>query len=88
MLIFKNTPMKNIIKFIAFCSLVCICFTSCEDMFGDYLEKAPGVDVTIDTIFSSVNQANKAVSTAYWFATHSTYPYEDPVGAMMVGLVR
>jgi hypothetical protein len=80
MLIFKNTPMKNIIKFIAFSSLVCICFTSCEDMFGDYLEKAPGVDVTIDTIFSSVNQANKAVSTAYWFATHSTYPYEDPGG--------
>ena len=42
-------------------------FRSCSDLaFGDaFLEKAPGVDVTIDTIFSSKLYADRALNSAY-----------------------
>lgn len=42
-------------------------FASCDDLrFGDaFLEKAPGVDVTIDTIFSSKLYADRALVSAY-----------------------
>ena len=40
---------------------------SCQDLrLGDgFLEKAPGVDVTIDTIFSSKLYADRALVAAY-----------------------
>lgn len=47
----------------------CICYTffGCSDIaFGDkFLEKAPGGDVTIDTIFSSKMYAERALTSAY-----------------------
>jgi hypothetical protein len=39
--------------------------SSCEEMFGDYLEKPPGVDVTVDTIFSSPTQVETAITNLY-----------------------
>lgn len=47
--------------------LVAMTLSSCQDLrFGDaFLEKAPGVDVTIDTIFSSKLYADRALVAAY-----------------------
>ena len=41
--------------------------TNCSDLkFGDgFLEKAPGGDVTVDTIFSSKLYADRALNSAY-----------------------
>lgn len=46
---------------------VCYILSSCSDLaFGNaFLEKAPGVDVTIDTIFSSKLYADRALNSAY-----------------------
>ncbi len=65
---------------------------SCSDLrFGDaFLEKAPGVDVTIDTIFSSKLYADRALVSAYstlrcgytvhnpaWPVPNGTFQYEQ-----------
>ena len=50
-------------------------FSSCEDMFGDYLEKAPGVDVTEDTIFSSADQVNLFLTGIYEYGIHANLSY-------------
>lgn len=58
--------MKKLLKHIAF--LIIVAYTaSCEDLrFGDaFLDKAPGGDVTIDTIFSSRVYAEQFLATAY-----------------------
>ena len=47
---------------------------SCEDMMGDFLEKAPGVDVTEDTIFSSPTQVETYVANTYLQGLHSMLP--------------
>lgn len=39
--------------------------TSCEDMYGDFLEKAPGSDITEDTIFSSMAQVQIFLASCY-----------------------
>lgn len=50
-------------------SIACcvLALSSCDDLrFGDaFLEKAPGVDVTIDTVFSSKLYAERALVSAY-----------------------
>lgn len=59
--------MKRNIALIATFAL-CICATiSCDDLkFGNnFLEKAPGVDVTIDTVFSCKKYADRALNAAY-----------------------
>lgn len=56
--------MKNIIIAILVCVIACLS-TSCEKMFGDFLEKAPGVDVTVDTIFSSRKQVETLLANIY-----------------------
>lgn len=60
--------MKNIIKFIvAFFSLPIIISSCVEDFkIGDsFLEKAPGVDVTKDTIFGKAEYARKFLMSCY-----------------------
>lgn len=47
---------------------------SCDDMFGDFLEKAPGVDVTEDTIFSSVTQAESFLASVYESGMYTAHP--------------
>ncbi|MEX0986610.1 MAG: RagB/SusD family nutrient uptake outer membrane protein [Bacteroidales bacterium] len=52
-------------------------FYSCEEMFGDYLEKPPGVDVTEDTIFSSRINAETFLTSIYATGVESGYPLWD-----------
>ena len=52
-------------------------FYSCEDMMGDYLDKAPGVDVTVDTIFSSKVQAETFMTSLYRYGIHSILPRNE-----------
>jgi len=73
---FKTSNMRKIYLvlitiFIAFINL------SCEGMFGDYLEKAPGVDVTEDVIFSSKTQVETFVTSAYFYGIHTDMAYWD-----------
>ena len=58
--------MKKIITYF-FLGCVSYVVSSCSDLaFGDsFLEKAPGVDVTVDTIFSSKLYADRALNSAY-----------------------
>jgi hypothetical protein len=46
---------------------------SCEDMYGDFLDKAPGIGVTEDTIFSSVTQMEKMLTACYENGVHDDY---------------
>jgi hypothetical protein len=50
---------------------------SCEDMMGDFLEKAPGVDVTEDTIFSSRVQVETYIAGTYLQGINSMLPYNS-----------
>lgn len=56
--------MRNLI-IIVFIGLLYISSTSCEDMFGDFLEKAPGVDITEDSIFTSKAQVMLFLASCY-----------------------
>ena len=58
--------MKNLYKISGF-AWVCAAIFGCSDLkFGDsFLEKAPGVDVTVDTVFSSKLYADRALVSAY-----------------------
>lgn len=58
--------MKKVIIYFSVMIVSCI-LDSCSDLaFGDaFLEKTPGVDVTIDTIFSSKLYADRALNSAY-----------------------
>lgn len=50
------------------CSIIAaFCLLSCSDLkLGpSFLEKAPGVDITIDTVFSSKMYADRALASAY-----------------------
>jgi hypothetical protein len=66
--------------------IICICLfiytisSSCEKMFGGYLDKAPGIDVTEDTIFSSQTQVETEVANMYYwgmFNDMATYNERD-----------
>ena len=54
-----------------------ILLPSCEEMMGDFLEKAPGVDVTEDTIFSSQVQVETFVAGTYRYGIHSILPRNE-----------
>ena len=74
--------MKKIKTIIFQTALLTTILTGCRDLrFGDaFLEKAPGVDVTIDTIFSSKLYADRALVSAYstmrcgWPVHNSAWP--------------
>ncbi len=82
---------KRLAKYIG-AALLLVSSFSCSDLrFGDaFLEKAPGVDVTIDTIFSSKLYADRALVSAYstlrcgytvhnpaWPVPNGTFQYEE-----------
>jgi hypothetical protein len=69
--------MKNLIIILIICVIYGLS-TSCEKMFGDFLNKAPGVDVTIDTLFSSKIQLEKYLATTYEIGMQTEYPYNNP----------
>ena len=61
-------------------------FGSCNDLKigDDFLEKAPGADVTLDTIFASKQYAERALAAAYrhlpYGVMYSWDPAEDKLG--------
>lgn len=58
--------MKNIVKISMFAAIM-VMAVNCTDLkFGDrFLEKSPGVDITMDTIFSSKMYAERVLNGAY-----------------------
>lgn len=60
--------MKNI-YIILLCLTIYALSSSCEEMFGDFLDKAPGVDVTSDTIFSAQRQCETFIAGMYSWGT-------------------
>ena len=67
--------MKKLVAIIISCIALAIGSSSCEDMMGSYLDKAPGIDVTEDTVFSSTAHAERFLATVYRYAVHSNLPY-------------
>lgn len=59
-------------------SIMLLTIVSCEDMMGDFLEKAPGVDVTEDTIFSSRSQVEMFLASIYEYGVHSNLGLGSP----------
>lgn len=59
-------------------SIMLLTIASCEDMMGDFLEKAPGVDVTEDTIFSSKSQVEMFLASIYEYGIHSNLGLGNP----------
>ena len=93
----KHKHVKNIALYIAvFTFLILPSFYSCEGLMGDFLDKAPGIDVTEDTIFSSVTQVETFLASIYQYGIHSNLPYywdggdgdyryANPSGALSAG---
>lgn len=67
--------MKKLIIPLIFCGLIYLLSTSCEEMFGHYLDKAPGVDVTEDTIFSNRIESETMLMSIYDYGIPSIFPY-------------
>ena len=78
--------MKKVIIYFSVMAASCM-LGSCSDLaFGDaFLEKAPGVDVTIDTIFSSKLYADRALNSAY--ATLRTGLTVHVIGEVFIRLI-
>lgn len=76
--------MKKIIYIIVSFVLV-LSLPSCEGMMGDFLDKAPGVDVTADTIFSSKTQVETAVAAMYRYGIHSILPRRQAAPTIIGG---
>ena len=78
-------------KYVILASLMSfLCLTGCEDMMGNYLEKAPSVDVTEDDIFSSATNVETFLASIYKYGIHSNLGYGDgdvngPYGTIMAG---
>jgi hypothetical protein len=74
----KIRLMKNII--INVIIILTLSFlASCEKMMGTYLDKAPGIDVTEDTVFSSKVQVETYMTTMYRYGIHSIVPRNDKI---------
>ena len=69
--------MKKYSVFIAISAiaLLSITFSSCEDMMGNFLDKAPSTDVTEDTIFSSKQNVEYFLASIYEYGIHSNLAY-------------
>jgi hypothetical protein len=68
--------MKNLIALIVFSGLTCT-LSSCEGLFGDFLDKAPSVDVVEDDIFKSQAQVETFVAGIYRYGMHTGAPGFD-----------
>jgi len=69
--------LKHLILPVLICILILQISTSCEEMFGDYLDKPPGVDVTEDTIFSTRINAETFLTSIYAVGVETGYPTWD-----------
>ncbi len=80
----------NIHKKIFALSLLCLSLCGCEEMMGDFLDKAPSVDVTEDDIFSSATNMETFLASIYKYGIHSNLGYgsgdvNGPFGTIMAG---
>jgi hypothetical protein len=69
--------MKAIIKAVAG-GVLCISVLACDKPIDEFLDKAPGVDVTENTIFSSRVQLETFITGTYRIGIHSIFAYNDP----------
>lgn len=76
MLNFKKVNMKNLIVIVSVCFLFITLISSCERGLNDFLDKAPGVDVTEDTIFSSKSQLETFIAGTYLDGMNSIFAYD------------
>lgn len=68
--------MKSIINAV-FCGALWLTVSSCDQKLTEFLDKAPGVDVTENTIFSSKVQLETYVASTYRIGIHSIFTYND-----------
>jgi hypothetical protein len=57
------------------CIIASVIYSSCEDMMGDFLEKAPSSDTNEDTVFSSAKYTIDFLATIYKLGIHSNHGY-------------
>lgn len=69
--------MKNLRYLIFTAIVIFVLSTSCEDMFGDFLDKAPGVDINEDSLFMSKLQVEQLVVGLYAQGAFGEFE-EDP----------
>ncbi|MFD2570475.1 RagB/SusD family nutrient uptake outer membrane protein [Spirosoma soli] len=68
--------MKSIIN-IVFCGALLLIASSCDQKITEFLDKAPGVDVTESTVFSSRVQLETFITSTYRIGIHSIFTYND-----------
>ena len=68
--------MKTIIRAIV-CGVLCLAVSSCDKNLNEFLDKAPGVDVTENTVFSSKVQLETFITGTYRIGMHSIFTYND-----------
>jgi hypothetical protein len=68
--------MKTIIRTF-FLGVLCLAASSCEKNLDEFLDKAPGVDITENTIFSSKVQLETFITGTYRIGIHSIFTYND-----------
>jgi len=66
--------MRNLLILICICIFTAMISSSCEKAMGTFLDKAPGVDVTEDTIFSSQIDAETFVAQLYLTGMYTDLP--------------
>ncbi len=69
--------LKHLVLLVGICIAALQMFSSCEEMFGDYLDKPPGVDVTEDTIFLTRINAETFLTSIYAVGVETGYPTWD-----------
>ncbi len=70
--------MKAILK-ISLCVVLILSTLSCDKGIDEFLDKAPGVDITEDIIFSSQVQLDNFVTGTYRIGLHSIYAYNEGI---------
>ena len=68
--------MRSIIRAIV-CGVLFLAVSSCDKNLSEFLDKAPGVDVTESTIFSSKVQLETFIAGTYRIGIHSIFTYND-----------
>lgn len=72
--VMKSLNIKSITLLFALLCLVTV--NSCKKV-ENFLDKAPGVDLTEEKIFSSVAQMDKFLATIYRYGIHSQFAYRE-----------
>ncbi|UFH57958.1 RagB/SusD family nutrient uptake outer membrane protein [Spirosoma sp. KNUC1025] len=57
--------------------VLCLAVSACDKPISEFLDKAPGVDVTESTIFSSKVQLETFIAGTYRIGMHSIFTYND-----------